>query len=371
MRTDVGNSYSAGVSDANLTADGLLEPATIQTSSRPRSDAEVALPRKSRRIPALDFTKGALVLIMVLYHWLNYFVRPDGSIYKYLRFLTPSFIFITGFLISQVYLAKYQTSDRHVPGRLLVRGFKLLGIVLCLNMALNAAHLKGFESRVGDWSPSDMAVAYLTGIAPVAFSVLVPIAYVLILSAGLLIVSRRYRSIYHVACAVFVACALVLELKGIKSGYLQIFSMGMLGISVGYVPIDRINGLVKRPVAIFSAYLAYLSAITLWDDVYPLQVVGVCMSLAIIYWIGLEGAEASRIRKVVILLGHYSLFAYITQIVILQVLRRSLTPFGSGISLSSAALLAGVVSTILSVEALDHTRIRMAGLNKVYTAVFC
>src|ERR1700691_3958535 len=74
---------------------------------------------KPQRIPALDFTKGALVLVMVLYHWMNYFVMADGSIYKYLRFLTPSFIFITGFLISQVYLSKYQASRSHVPGRLL------------------------------------------------------------------------------------------------------------------------------------------------------------------------------------------------------------------------------------------------------------
>lgn len=48
------------------------------------------------RIPALDFTKGALVLTMVLYHWLNYFVGVTGYYYRYLHFLTPSFIFITG-----------------------------------------------------------------------------------------------------------------------------------------------------------------------------------------------------------------------------------------------------------------------------------
>ena len=57
------------------------------------------------RISALDFTKGALVLVMVLYHWLNYFVGPQGDFYRYLSFLPPSFICITGFLISHVYLS--------------------------------------------------------------------------------------------------------------------------------------------------------------------------------------------------------------------------------------------------------------------------
>src|SRR5580658_8456542 len=80
---------------------------------------------KAPRIPALDFTKGALVLIMVLYHWLNYFVGPQGDIYKYLRFLTPSFIFITGFLISNVYLSKYGIADPRLPRRLVQRGLKI------------------------------------------------------------------------------------------------------------------------------------------------------------------------------------------------------------------------------------------------------
>ena len=47
---------------------------------------------KAKRIDALDFTKGILVLIMVLYHWLNYFVTGHDWIYKYLRFLPISFV---------------------------------------------------------------------------------------------------------------------------------------------------------------------------------------------------------------------------------------------------------------------------------------
>src|SRR4051794_18609125 len=70
---------------------------------------------KAKRIDALDFTKGILVLIMVLYHWLNYFVTGHDWIYKYLRFLPISFVFISGFLISQVYLSKYKRADLTIP----------------------------------------------------------------------------------------------------------------------------------------------------------------------------------------------------------------------------------------------------------------
>ena len=68
---------------------------------------EPAKPPKANRNPALDFTKGALVLIMVLYHWANYFLNLSWTFYRYLHFLTPSFIFITGFMVSNVYLSKY------------------------------------------------------------------------------------------------------------------------------------------------------------------------------------------------------------------------------------------------------------------------
>jgi uncharacterized membrane protein len=78
---------------------------------------------KANRILALDFTKGALVLIMVLYHWINYFNGPSDN--RYLRFLTPSFIFITGFLISNVYLTKYGILDPQLPKRLIQRGVKI------------------------------------------------------------------------------------------------------------------------------------------------------------------------------------------------------------------------------------------------------
>ena len=90
---------------------------------------------KAQRISALDFTKGALVLLMVLYHWINYFIGPQWEYYQYLRFLTPSFIFITGFMISNIYLSKYDAADPRLPKRLFTRGLKLMAIFLVLNVA--------------------------------------------------------------------------------------------------------------------------------------------------------------------------------------------------------------------------------------------
>src|SRR5258708_7126061 len=81
---------------------------------------------KGTRNDALDITKGILVVIMVLYHWINYFVTLNWDVYRYLRFITPSFILITGFVLSNVYLRKYLATDLRLHRRLLGRGLKLL-----------------------------------------------------------------------------------------------------------------------------------------------------------------------------------------------------------------------------------------------------
>ena len=65
----------------------------------------------NNRNPALDYTKGVLVLFMILYHWINYFVGIEGPVYPYLRFIPPSFIFIAGFLLANIYPTKYGFSN--------------------------------------------------------------------------------------------------------------------------------------------------------------------------------------------------------------------------------------------------------------------
>src|SRR5262249_38265827 len=74
---------------------------------------------------------------MVLYHWLNYFVTTDWDIYRYLRFLTPSFILIAGFLVSHTYLSRQSADDPRFRRRLMARGGKLLLLFTVLNLAAN------------------------------------------------------------------------------------------------------------------------------------------------------------------------------------------------------------------------------------------
>jgi hypothetical protein len=362
----------------------LISLTKAHSSDRPLHQTAAAPPKGTGRLSQIDFTKGALVLIMALYHWLNYFVLPPNSnyhfvylnwfvitpssLYKYLRFLPPSFIFITGFLISHLYVSEHRSWDQRIPGRLLRRGLKLLMIVMLANMATGPTRVTAFAARVSSWNPEDILFLYLTGIAPLVFYVLVPIAYLLIVSAGLLICSRYYHQIFHVMCAVSVACALLLEVRGLNSGYLQMLSIGMIGISIGYIPIDRISQFAQSRLMKGAGYTSYLIAIT-FLDIYVVQIIGVCLSLANIYRIGVTTINTSPAR-VFILLGHYSLFGYIIQIVILQILQRSLRVSGTAIGTRITALLICISGTILCVALLDRLRATHITVNKAYVALF-
>jgi peptidoglycan/LPS O-acetylase OafA/YrhL len=363
---DISRSSSAAITLAPAT--DVVVTAAASSVARSVSSAQVV--EKQSRLPALDFTKGALVLVMVLYHWMNYFVEADGSIYKYLRFLTPSFIFITGFLISHVYLSKTRSSRSRIAGRLLWRGFKLLAIVACLNLALNSIGIHGMTSRTSNLSPARLAMAYITGTTPVAFSVLIPIAYLLIASAVLFFILGRDRHVYQISSAACLAITLALDVKDIQSGYLQIFSIGTLGISIGYISLAKINSFVLHHATIIAAYVVYLCAITLWDVIFLLQIVGVCLSLAIIYWVGTAYSVSNPIGRTTLMLGQYSLFAYIAQIAILQVLRRSLAVEGDGFAIAGVAFLAALALTIINVEVVHRARAKVKVVNSLYTAVF-
>jgi peptidoglycan/LPS O-acetylase OafA/YrhL len=333
---------------------------------------------KAQRIPALDFTKGALVLIMVLYHWINYFIGPQWEYYQYLRFLTPSFIFITGFMISNVYLSKYDAAAPRLPKRLFTRGLKLLAIFVVLNVARTfVVPVLGTGVLVSNpLSLTNIFTIFVSGNLQlvggklVSFSILVPISYLLSFSGALMFPYRLYKYTFHVVCALLLLSILVLGLIGAQSQNLEFVTVGMLGVLIGFIPIVVINDFVRHPFMLALAYVCYVIAITFWDVPFPLLIVGVCLSVMVIYLVGTSGSESGTIRSEVILLGKYSLFGYISQIAILQILKASLRHFDLGLVLLSLSFLAAFALTIISVEVLDRARARVSSLDRLYKAVF-
>ena len=332
----------------------------------------------SDRILALDFTKGALVLIMVLYHWINYFIGFDWPYYRYLRFLTPSFIFVSGFLISNVYLSRYNIADRQLSKRLLTRGLKLLAIFVILNAARAVLFAKSHPGIAAGYEldSKTLATIFLTGNTltatskTVAFYILVPISYLLLLSAVLIFPYKLCKHTFHLVCAIFLCGILALDLKGFQSSNLEFVTVGLLGLLAGFLPIDRINRMVGHRFALAVSYACYLGAITVWNVPFLLLCVGACLSVAAIYVLGLTENEPVRARGNVILLGKYSLFGYISQIAILQLLSAGFRHVHIGDFVLGISFLAAFGLTMLSVEAVDQLRKKSTIASVLDRAVF-
>jgi peptidoglycan/LPS O-acetylase OafA/YrhL len=352
-----------------------MTTAYAATSGQMKTERETT----SNRIPAFDFTKGALVLFMVLFHWLNYFYGPHGEIYTYLRFLTPSFIFITGFLISHVHFAKYGIGSSKLSKRLLLRGLKLLILFIALNLIVGLL-VPGSYLRTVFSQRSPLAILSAifisgntlgNGVGKVAsFAILVPIGYLLILAALLIVASRFFKYTFHAVCGLLLLCMVLLDLYGIQSVNLELVTIGLLGVALGYVSETQIQTLVSFPWVLAAAYCAYLVAITIWDVSLYLQMVGACLTTTLIYIVGAKGGEPRRLRGHIELLGKYSLFAYVAQIAILQLLSASVRHINLGYFMLGASFVAGFALTMISVEAVDRARAISKTFDGVYRAVF-
>jgi peptidoglycan/LPS O-acetylase OafA/YrhL len=329
------------------------------------------------RDAAIDFTKGTLVLFMVLYHWLNYFVGPQGQYYNYLRFLTPSFIFISGFMISRIHLSSYEHSGRRLSKRLIVRGVKLLALVFLLNALVSFASAR-FEVRPATLATflHNICWAFIVsnptaseGQKSVAFSMLVPIAYLLILSAGLVISTKRERYAFRFALFVLVVAVLFSYAYGTVSSYLDLLLIGVFGVVVGFVETGQIALFLSHPYLLIVLYCCYLGVITVWRVTLPLQVASVILTTALLYIAGSRKQPGAAWRHTV-LLGKYSLLGYISQIAVLQGLRKISWLSQHGVGVLLAPLLLGIVLTLMIVEAADFARRKSMLADRLYRLVF-
>jgi peptidoglycan/LPS O-acetylase OafA/YrhL len=335
-------------------------------------------PTNLSRDTAIDFTKGALVLFMVLYHWLNYFFGPRGQYYDYLRFLTPSFIFITGFMISQIQLRRYENSGRSLSKRLFVRGLKLLIVFLVLNALVYAAlsHVQVSYSLWGKSLRSLSWAAFVVGTSRAAdgqknvvFNILVPIAYLLIVSAGV-VLAARVRYVFYCTLFLLIAAVIFMRFSHLENMYLDLLMIGVLGVAIGFAGRDQLALVISHPYILTALYCLFLAAITIWRVPLPLEIASVLLTTALLYTAGSRLATAGMAWRSMILLGKYSLLGYIAQIAILQGLRRIswLSQHGVGASLSALPL--GALLTVAIVEAVDIARQRSKIADDVYRLVF-
>jgi hypothetical protein len=202
------------------------------------------------------------------------------------------------------------------------------------------------------------------------FSILVPISYLLLFAPVLLLPCRWHRYCLAVACALVFLGIYLLGRYGLRSGNLGLFAIGYLGMVLGTIPTQRLNRVASQPGLVLLAYAAYLIAITVWSETYPLQVVGVCLSVLLLYAVGRRLTGQSWVQQRILVLGKSSLLTYIAQIALLLFLSALLrvSDLGTFTIPISCAMAFGMTSAV--VEAVGWARTKSCAFDRTYKAVF-
>jgi peptidoglycan/LPS O-acetylase OafA/YrhL len=290
---------------------------------------------KRARDEALDWVKGALVVLMVIYHSLNY--SPYTSVaFVYIAFLPPSFIFLAGFLLTNSYFARYDLRDWRLHRRLIVRGAKLVLLFTALNVGLYFLAL-GPEA-LGRFAENVEAI-YLAADGRVAsFQVLTSIGYLLFLAPLLLVVGSLNRWLLPaLALALLLFCA-VMEGRGAVGYHLRMISTGIIGTAFGLLPLERVTSFARKWFIVVPLYCVYRTGSYFIGEPYAMQLTGVVTGLLVLYCLALHLSAKDYTYRQVVLLGRYSLFGYIVQLALLQVIVRALGPFETPLAVAILAM---------------------------------
>lgn len=321
----------------------------------------------SARDEALDAVRGALVLVMVVYHWLNYFVETEWDVYRYLRFVTPSFIFITGFLIPRVYVARYGSTGRRLWRRLTVRGLKLLVLFTALNLLAGRWHDPASPTAAA--ASRFWLAAFTTGTGSAAFSILVSLGYLLLLAPAVIAITRCRAGLLWAFASIAVMMSMTVRAAGVLSIHGEFVAIGIVGLASGATDLARIDSLLERLRWLVAAYAAYLLAITTWNVRYPLQVIGAGLTVLLLYAFARRAPVRASWWGHLVEMGRYSFYAYVAQILLLRALRE--------LAAGHVAVLTLIVSFVLSMG-LTALAVRLAAdgrsrwymADRVYRTIF-
>ena len=358
-------------SDRRLSRNPISLAAELRSPISDLRSSRISLDKGSR-IAALDMTKGVLVVFMVIYHSLNYSTMPYVA-FQYMAFLPPSFILIVGFLLSNVYCARYDSRDWKLHRRLLIRGAKLLALFTILNVAAHVIRGQNYNAQpmgvryyFDHWNE-----VYVLGTGSVSvFEVLLPIAYLLILAPGLILVNSLHRLILPALTVALLATCAILERSGASLPNFYLLSAGILGMLVGRVPVNKLDLLGRYwpgPLLVYCGYFALGNAV---GQSYLIQLLGACAALAVVYGFCILAGEDGWFQTRLVKLGNYSLVGYIAQIALLQALVVLIGRTSLGSVAFFFTFLSVLILTIVLVEIVDWARDRSSAVKALYKAVF-
>lgn len=325
---------------------------------------------KKERVQELDWIKGMLVVFMVVYHSLNYSPYPRMA-FQLLAFLPPSFIFITGFLISNSYLSRYGADDTRLYLRLIVRGAKLILLFTVLNLVILSLGLQrnvviaDFADFVSHWRE-----LYLVKEGRMAsYYILVPIGYLLLLAPVLLKAYRISKRLLVALATLSALSAIVLEFRGELPYQWSMVSVGIIGMAFGLLPFSTVRAWGGKWGIIVPAYVIYRICSYTMGEPYWIQLFGVLATLMLLFCIAQALRQQAWTFQQCVVLGKYSLFGYIFQLAALQVIARLARPIG-GVESVFVMVLVTLCATWAATRALEKLRSTASYFDLSYRIVF-
>jgi peptidoglycan/LPS O-acetylase OafA/YrhL len=333
--------------------------------------------KDTTRIPALDFTKGFLVLSMVVYHLFNYFLEGGHIIYAYVGYVTQAFIFYSGFVTGTVYFNKLIADKKAVYKRLIVRGCKIILLFFIINLLIHALFQNNLNNK--DFGLhlflNNITTVFLTGSDKIArFAILLPIGYVLLLSP-VLISLHRYKYYAFTTIIVFWLLADLMDVRGFFN--LNCILTGIAGVFGGLIYNDqykRLNIKQVRFAAVAIVLIFLFIFIPFYSDPRSHYISYFLYIIVIVYNMHLLTGffnPTGLLTRHVLKFGQYSLYLYLAQIFILQIIKKILGFNLSSVSVIHFLLFIFVTLTLVGLCYLtDFLRNRFSILDKIYRFVF-
>jgi hypothetical protein len=330
----------------------------------------------SQRDDTFDYLKGVLVCLMVVYHVMNAATTAGPEAYTYIRFVSGSFIFVTGLIISRYVSRSFTINTRRASVKMLSRGAKLVVLFTLLNLAIHA-------SGIGNAAKQQLGVAgffaradavYLRGdISISSFAILLPIGYLLIFAPLFLKYAGPTRRVATVTvlAATLTYAGVVANVPG--SLIAEFMVVGIVGLCLGALPwvaplaAQTLSGRLLSGVGL---------ALSLWLTAHAqfnlaLYSAGVALVMKFLHDAVRHFRFGNPLAQAVALVGQYSLFAYIAQIGLIHVIARLVGWRRWDLGIEAASFMFCTLALVVtSCMLLSRMREQSALVDRVYRFVF-
>lgn len=322
----------------------------------------------------IDFSKGFLVMVMVAYHTLNYFPPAPGRLFAYLSFVTWGFIFYSGFMCGTIYFKRFTLNKKSVYKRLIIRGLKLILLFIVVNILIYVFIKSNVEyAYLNSRTVYDkfVFIFFVGGDHLTDFHVLLPIAYTLLVSAPLFSLHKFRYPVFFILIAVLI----LLSFIDVTTHNINCVLTGILGVFAGLLFNELRPRLYSMPIRCLGlvVLMLYLFFVIPYEPRSYLIgfVVYIIIVLYNLHSLAMLPASFNALTYSIDKLGQYSLFLYLAQIAILQILKRM--PFFDFTPDSVDHVLIFVfvnVCLLVLCYLLDYLRKKINFIDKAYRFVF-